>query len=114
MELIQNNLPSNYWDTYADKIQAVTPEDVMRVARKYLGGGNIQLMVVGEKKLIQTGMEIDQRLSELETRARLNGWAAGAGFLYPVTLDRLSVWAKGLSDRGLALVPASAIVAPTK
>jgi polysaccharide deacetylase 2 family uncharacterized protein YibQ len=64
--------------------------------------------------VIQTGMEIDQRLSELETRARLNGWAAGAGFLYPVTLDRLSVWAKGLSDRGLALVPASAIVTPSK
>jgi polysaccharide deacetylase 2 family uncharacterized protein YibQ len=64
--------------------------------------------------VIQTGMEIDQRLSELETRARLNGWAAGSAFLYPVTLDRLSVWAKGLPDRGLALVPASAIVAPPK
>jgi uncharacterized protein len=64
--------------------------------------------------VIQTGMEIDQRLSELETRARLNGWAAGSAFLYPVTLDRLSVWAKGLQGRGLALVPASAIVAPNK
>jgi hypothetical protein len=64
--------------------------------------------------VIQTGMEIDQRLSELETRARLNGWAAGAGFLYPVTIDRLSVWAKGLSQRGIALVPASAIVTPSK
>jgi polysaccharide deacetylase 2 family uncharacterized protein YibQ len=64
--------------------------------------------------VIQAGMEIDQRLSELETRARLNGWAAGAGFLYPVTVDRLSVWAKGLSGRGIALVPASAIVVPSK
>jgi polysaccharide deacetylase 2 family uncharacterized protein YibQ len=63
---------------------------------------------------IQAGMEIDQRLSELETRARLNGWAAGSGFLYPVTVDRLTVWAKGLSGRGIALVPASAIVAPSK
>lgn len=64
--------------------------------------------------VIQTGMEIDQRLSELETRARLNGWAAGAGFLYPVTIDRLSAWAKGLPERGIALVPASAIVTPSK
>jgi hypothetical protein len=64
--------------------------------------------------VIQTGMEIDQRLSELETRARLSGSAAGAGFLYPVTLDRLSVWAKGLPGRGIALVPASAIVTPPK
>jgi uncharacterized protein len=63
---------------------------------------------------IQAGMEIDQRLSELETRARLNGWAAGSAFLYPVTVDRLTVWAKGLSGRGIALVPASAIVTVPK
>jgi uncharacterized protein len=63
---------------------------------------------------IQTGMEIDQRLSELETRARSSGSAAGVGFLYPVTVDRLASWAKGLGGRGFVLVPASAIVAPTK
>jgi polysaccharide deacetylase 2 family uncharacterized protein YibQ len=63
---------------------------------------------------IQAGMEIDQRLSELETRARLNGWAVGSAGLYPVTVDRLTVWAKGLAGRGIALVPASAIVTPSK
>jgi len=63
---------------------------------------------------IQAAMEIDQRLSELETRARLNGWAAGTGYLYPVTVDRVTVWARGLPGRGIALVPASAIVAPSK
>ncbi|HWA31125.1 MAG TPA: divergent polysaccharide deacetylase family protein, partial [Rhizomicrobium sp.] len=45
---------------------------------------------------IQTGMEIDQRLSELEARARLNGSAAGTAFLYPVTVERLTAWAQGL------------------
>lgn len=59
---------------------------------------------------IQTGMEIDQRLSELEARARLNGSAAGTAFVYPVTIERLSSWAQGLSGRGFVLVPASAIV----
>ncbi|MGN6148585.1 MAG: divergent polysaccharide deacetylase family protein [Rhizomicrobium sp.] len=59
---------------------------------------------------IQTGMEIDQRLSELEARARLNGSAAGTAFVYPVTIERLSAWAQGLSGRGFVLVPASAIV----
>jgi hypothetical protein len=63
---------------------------------------------------IQTGMEIDQRLSELETRARASGSAAGAGFIYPVTVDRVKVWAKGLSGRGFVLVPASAIVTQPK
>lgn len=59
---------------------------------------------------IQTGMEIDQRLSDLESRARQNGSAAGSGFLYPVTIERVAVWAQGLSGRGFVLVPASAIV----
>jgi len=63
---------------------------------------------------IQTGMEIDQRLSELEARARLNGSAAGTAFVYPVTIDRLSAWAQGLSGRGFVLVPASAIVPADK
>jgi polysaccharide deacetylase 2 family uncharacterized protein YibQ len=63
---------------------------------------------------IQTGMEIDQRLSDLEARARANGTAAGAGFLYPVTVERVANWANGLQGRGFVLVPASAIVGASK
>ncbi len=63
---------------------------------------------------IQTAMEIDRELSELETAARANGTASGAGFLYPVTLQRVAAWAQGLPGRGFVLVPASAIVAPKK
>jgi polysaccharide deacetylase 2 family uncharacterized protein YibQ len=58
-------------------------------------------------------MEIDRRLSELETRARVSGSAGGTGFVYPVTLERVSLWAQGLSGRGFVLVPASAIVSRT-
>jgi polysaccharide deacetylase 2 family uncharacterized protein YibQ len=60
---------------------------------------------------IQTAMEIDRRLSDLETRARASGAAGGTGFVYPVTLERVSLWAQGLQGRGFVLVPASAIVA---
>ncbi|HWU26140.1 MAG TPA: divergent polysaccharide deacetylase family protein [Rhizomicrobium sp.] len=63
---------------------------------------------------IQTGMEIDARLSELEKLARTNGSAAATGFLVPVTVDRVANWAKGLEGRGVVLVPASAIVAQGK
>ncbi len=63
---------------------------------------------------IQTAMEIDRQLSDLETRARANGTASGAGFLYPVTIERVTQWAQGLPNRGFVLVPASAIVLPKK
>jgi uncharacterized protein len=63
---------------------------------------------------IQTGMEIDARLSQLEQLARTNGSAAGTASASPVTIERIANWAKGLQGRGFVLVPASAIVAPQK
>lgn len=63
---------------------------------------------------IQTAMEIDARLSALETRARTASSAAGTGFVYPVTVERVAAWANGLPGRGFVLVPASAIVSRTK
>lgn len=56
IELVQNNLSADYWDKYPALIQAVTAQDVQRVAKKYLGGTNIQLIVVGERKLIESGL----------------------------------------------------------
>jgi polysaccharide deacetylase 2 family uncharacterized protein YibQ len=63
---------------------------------------------------IQTAMEIDRRLAALEDSAKSGGSAAGTGFLYPVTIDRVARWAQGLSARGFVLVPASAIVTKPK
>ncbi len=59
---------------------------------------------------IHTALEIDRRLSELETQARATGSAVGAAFLYPVSIARITAWAKGLEARGFVLVPVSAIV----
>jgi polysaccharide deacetylase 2 family uncharacterized protein YibQ len=63
---------------------------------------------------IQTAMEIDRELSELENQARAHGAASGSGFIYPVTIARVAQWAQGLSGRGFVLVPASAIVTAKK
>jgi hypothetical protein len=63
---------------------------------------------------IQAPMEIDNQLSQLEADARAKGSASGAGFLYPVTIDRVSKWAQGLAGRGFVLVPISAIVSQSK
>lgn len=64
---------------------------------------------------VQSPQEIDRRLSELETQARANGSAVGTAFLYPATVARIAVWARGLEARGFVLVPVSAILnAPKK
>ena len=51
------DLPENYWDTYPAQISAVTPEDVQRVARKYLSLDNIQIVAVGDATKIKSVME---------------------------------------------------------
>lgn len=63
---------------------------------------------------IQTAMEIDRELAELENQARAHGTASGSGFIYPITLERVAHWAAGLESRGFVLVPASAIVSAKK
>ncbi len=41
-------LPEDYWDTYTDKIMAITAEDVQRVAKKYVPYDNVQIIAVGD------------------------------------------------------------------
>jgi uncharacterized protein len=63
---------------------------------------------------VQSALEIDRHLSNLEDEARAHGTAIGSGFLYPVTVARIAAWAKGLEGRGFVLVPVSAIANPPK
>ncbi len=50
-------LPSDYWDTYPERIAAVTAEDVLRTAKKYINPGNAQIVAVGDAAKIKAIME---------------------------------------------------------
>jgi zinc protease len=52
LEQRQYGLPEDYWDTYAQKVMAVTPEDVGRVAKKYVPLDNVQIIAVGDASKI--------------------------------------------------------------
>jgi len=45
--------PADYWDTYPEKISAVTAEDIQRVARKYIPVDNLQIIAVGDATKIR-------------------------------------------------------------
>jgi predicted Zn-dependent peptidase len=46
-------LPADYWDTYSEKIARVTPQDIQRVARKYIPVNNLQIVAVGDATKIR-------------------------------------------------------------
>ncbi len=53
---------------------------------------------------------IDAELSRVEALALEDGEALAIGTAYPVTIERLAVWTRGLAARGIRLAPASALV----
>jgi zinc protease len=42
------NLPADYWDTYPQKVAAITAADVQNAAKKYLDLGRLQVVAVGD------------------------------------------------------------------
>ncbi len=54
--LVTHNLPDSYFNDYIGNALAVTKEDVLRVARKYIDPEKMAIIVVGEKKKIEKGV----------------------------------------------------------
>lgn len=61
-----------------------------------------------------TASDLEMALSRLETIARDRGVAIGIASALPVAIDRIGQWAKRLEDRGIALVPLSAVTSKPK
>lgn len=58
-----NNLPQNFYTTYLQKINAVTADDVKRVANKYMKSENARVVIVGKgsdviENLEKTGIPV--------------------------------------------------------
>ena len=50
-------LPADFYENYIKNINAVTPEDVMRVANKYFLADNARILVVGKGSEVIAGLE---------------------------------------------------------
>jgi zinc protease len=50
----QHELPDDYLETYRAKVRAVTSEDLLATARKYLDSANMQIVLVGDRAQIES------------------------------------------------------------
>jgi zinc protease len=48
------NLPVDYYETYLQKLNAITKEDIQKVAAKYLQPANAYITVVGNKEVLES------------------------------------------------------------
>ncbi len=63
---------------------------------------------------VPTPAEIDHALGRLEMAAREHGVAVGVSSALPVSIDRIAKWAKAVEDRGILLVPITAVALKAK
>ena len=56
-DLLLYGLPLDYYETYIPQINAVTADDVQRVARQYLDLDHLAIVVVGDRSQIAPGLE---------------------------------------------------------
>jgi len=55
-ELVTYDLPDDYFNNYIQRVLAVTKDDVLRVAKKYLEPEKMAIIVVGDRKVIEKGV----------------------------------------------------------
>ncbi len=56
-DLLAYGLPLDYYDQYIQRINAVTADDVQRVARRYIDPDHFDIVVVGDKSQIEAGIK---------------------------------------------------------
>jgi predicted Zn-dependent peptidase len=50
-------LPDTYFNDYISKVNAVTLDDVNRVAKQYLDPSKMAIVIVGDRKVIEPGLK---------------------------------------------------------
>jgi predicted Zn-dependent peptidase len=65
------DLPSDYLETYVDKIMAVTPDQVRSMARKHIDLDNLTICVVGDAKKVKPDLEYFAKVNLYDTNGKL-------------------------------------------
>lgn len=59
LAITRYGLPKDYYQTYLKKLEAVTKEDVLAVAKKYLKPANANIIVVGNEEVLDRLVQFD-------------------------------------------------------
>jgi zinc protease len=66
-----NELPDDYLETYRHKVRALTPDDLLATARRYLDSANMQIVVVGDRAQIESQAALFGELEVYDAKGTL-------------------------------------------
>ena len=55
--LVTQNLPDDYYQQYAKNVSAVTKEDVLRVAKRYIDLNHLAIVIVGDRSEVEASLK---------------------------------------------------------
>jgi zinc protease len=55
--LTVQGLPDDYYQTYAQKVSAVTKDDLLRVAKQYIDVGHLAIVIVGDRAQVEAALK---------------------------------------------------------
>lgn len=73
LDIERYDLPEDYYETYLTKLQAITPEEVMAVAQKYIDTKNTHLVVVGKASDVAEKLKLIGNLAYYDVEANETG-----------------------------------------
>ena len=73
------NLPANYWDTYPQKVEAITAEKVQEVAQKYIDLKHMQIVAVGDASKTRDVLAKFGSLAEYDADGKPSRTASSGG-----------------------------------
>ena len=56
-QLAVQGLPDDYYQTYAQKVSAVTKDDLLRVAKQYIDLGHLAIVIVGDRAQVEAALK---------------------------------------------------------
>jgi predicted Zn-dependent peptidase len=65
-----NELPDDYLETYRQKVRALTPDDLLATAGKYLDSPNMQIVVVGDRAQIESQAQLFGELEVFDAQGK--------------------------------------------
>jgi len=65
-----NELSDDYLETYRQKVRALTPDDLLATARKYLDSANMQIVVVGDRAQIESQAQLFGELEVFDAQGK--------------------------------------------